>query len=126
MNVFCVFSGAYSDRGMIGVFSTRELAQEYIDREKMCGRYEIDDEPIEEELDKIKPRNTVTIRIENGEARIYYAWLPPTEGDGWVSNTGYDGRDDYIVTVNFNPDTEVMIKAARDRLASWKALKEGI
>lgn len=35
MQVYIVEKGEYSDRGIIGVFSTKEKAQEYIDMEKI-------------------------------------------------------------------------------------------
>lgn len=126
-SVFTVFSGSYSDRGMIGVFSTRELAQEYIDREKACGNREIDDEPGEETLDEVKPRNMACVLLERGEPKIYDTGWSPIEDEGFVRKYGYlDDNPGYIVSVNFNPDFDVMVKSARDRLAQWKALNAGI
>lgn len=40
MQVFVVTSGEYSDYGINAIFSTKEKAQEYIDRMEFCSSYE--------------------------------------------------------------------------------------
>ena len=40
MQVFAVMCGEYSDYSCCGIFSTKEKAQEYIDRMEFCSSYE--------------------------------------------------------------------------------------
>ena len=40
MQVFAVMCGEYSDYCCCGIFSTKEKAQEYIDRMEFCSIYE--------------------------------------------------------------------------------------
>ena len=122
MTVYAVFSGEYSDRCLMGIFSTKENAQAFIDTARLSD-HGIDDEPIEYELDKLKPIDTIILAIDvNGNPsipEIFYAYSD--FDDMGVCDTTYG---EYYVEVNYNPDKQVMYKSAFDKLASWKARKE--
>lgn len=123
MTVWTVWSGSYSDRGMAGVFSTKEKAEAYIQVAKHFYS-ELDDEPIEYVLDEqLGEKERYCVRIEKGSGNIM--------NPGWffVYDSGADVQeqdDCYEVWVNFQYDYDRMIKAARDKLAEYKAREAGI
>ena len=125
MTVYAVFSGEYSDRCLMGIFSTKENAQAFIDTARLSD-HGIDDEPIEYELDKLKPIDKIIVAIDSDgkpsipdRFEVFYAYSD--FDDMGVCDTTYG---EYYVEVNYNPDRQVMYKSAFDKLASWKARKE--
>ena len=70
MKVYTVWEGSYSDRKMTAVFSSYELADKFIQARKVVDFFEVDDKPIEFEIDKI---------IVNDEPTVIYldSWLEP-------------------------------------------------
>lgn len=122
MTVWTVWSGSYSDRGMAGVFSTKEKAEAYIQVAKHIY-FELDDEPIEYVLDEqLGEKERYCVRLEKGSGNI----MNP---EWFVCDCGVDveEQDDcYEVFVNFQYDYDRMVKAARDKLAEYKAREAGI
>jgi len=58
--VYVVTSGCYSDYGIVGIFSSPEMAQEYIDLEKSLGKYSDLNEIEEWGLDDLRPSKVHT------------------------------------------------------------------
>jgi len=68
MKVYVITSGEYSDYGIIGVMSSLEAAQEYVDKHKQADNSKIND--LEEyELDAINPNDLEL--IDYWEATIF-------------------------------------------------------
>ena len=119
MKVYCVFRGEYSDRSLEAIFSTRRKAEAYIKRMQTVSSYDyVDDEPIGYELNETAPCEYVR----------FLFWT-----DGEMEQAGFDERKEpYInygkvnVTVKYNPDKEVMEKAARDAYYKFKAEQENV
>lgn len=123
MIVYAVFSGSYSDRGLDAIFSTKDKAEAYILRRKTYGALydEVDDDPIEYELDEAKGVEVVYIEKTDGGFEIYrdYGWY---EQDGDVQ----EGSEGVIIKVKYNADPNVVMKAAQDKYYAWKAQKHGV
>ena len=127
MKVYCVFrgeysDGEYSDRTLEAIFSTRRKAKEYIKRNRTINSYvydSIDDEPIEYDLDEAKIYSFVVFRFYGdkitGRAEFVEKYRDPYEQSGKV-----------YVTVKYNPNIEVMEKAAIDRYNQFQAGAEGL
>ena len=60
--IFVVYSGDYSERSAVGYFTTRELAQEYIEHERKFDG-ELDGKIYEEELDLPSNKNKTFIYL---------------------------------------------------------------
>ena len=125
MTVYAVFSGEYSDRCLMGIFSTKDKAQLFIDTARLSDHH-VDAEPIEYELDKLKPIDKIIVAIDSygnpsipDRFEIFYAYSD--FDDMGVCDTTYG---EYYVEVNYNPDKQVMYKSALDKLAAWKARNE--
>jgi len=127
MKVYTVHEGAYSDRTLMGIFSTKELAEEFIQRRKSINRYsarKMDIEPDEWELD-LEMIQCCNVSFIDGIWRV----TGPTEGDAplideWdIYPTAEKG---YAIRVHYDDDKERMIKAAQDIFATWKAEQAGI
>lgn len=123
MTVWTVWSGSYSDRGMDGIFSTKEKAEEYIAVAKHFDS-DLDDEPIEYVLDKpenVTERQCIRFSKDTGdimEARWFFVY---------DSGADVQEQDDcYEVFVNFQYNFDRMVKAARDKLAEYKAREAGV
>ena len=121
MKVYSVWKGEYSDRAMIGVFSTYEKAEAYRQAMALVCK-SIDDEPDEHEVDDVLKTCFIDIRLtESGELhRCQYGYTRETETEIYL-NEGV-----YSIPVLFQFDKDRMIKAARDKLAQFKALKAGL
>ena len=74
MQVFVVTSGEYSDYGINAIFSTKEKAQEYIDRMEFCSSYEeyynihewtVDDVPTEIPTNDLCLFNGKVVRLDD-------------------------------------------------------------
>lgn len=119
MKVYCVFRGEYSDRNLEAIFSTKRKAEAYIKRMQSVSSYDkVDDEPVEYELNETAPCEYVR----------FFFWL-----GGEMEKAGFVGyQDPYInygkvyVTVKYNPDKEVMEKAARGAYYKFKAEQESL
>ena len=129
MTVYAVFKGCYSDRDLMGIFSTEKLAYDFIERGKIFYNHDyLDDSPTEYVLDELKPMESFIVRIEKDNASVLDSW-----DDYNRKNIGLSGvyviddyEEEYDVLVNYNPDVNVMIKAACDKLTAWKASEAGI
>ena len=122
MKVYCVFRGEYSDRSLEAIFSTRRKAHAYINRNNTIDEYtynRIDDDPIEYELDEAKIYSFVVFRFYGnkitGSAEFVEKYRDPYEQGGVVR-----------ITVKYNPDKEVMEKAASDAYYKFKAEQENL
>ena len=120
-SVWMVTSGCYSDYGVDGLFSTREKAQEYYEVQSVCRRYV--HTPQEVELDRwdgLAPEY-VTITQYNEQWMVSeYIELPEE------TPIREDDDGELFVRVKFNKDLSVMIKAAQDAYALYRAEKEGL
>lgn len=120
MQVFGVTAGCYSDRDTVAMFSSKEKAQEYIDKMKVFDRninsgihaYEVD-EPVSIEY--------VMGVWEDGDIEFRELVESIT-----YPRQSYLDFDEVVFKVPFNMDIEVMKKSVRDQYAMWKAQKEGI
>lgn len=138
--VYCVFSGAYSDRSLHAVFSSYDKAMEYIKIQKAFFDREVDDEPIEYDMDKPNDISTVVYSVTvvkddfNGSYSIsdvkpnndWYQYDEDISEEPCDTYTAQDGFTYLNVKVNFNPDYSVMEKAVRDKVMSYLANKEGM
>lgn len=125
MKVYTVWSGCYSDMDMIGVFSTRELAQEYIDYMQNIDN-DIHSEPEEHEVDEIKVAEKADFVI-NGPDEYFVDYAKIFDRDDFDIHLGtLFGENYYRIGVNINKNKDVMIKAARDKLAMRKAREAGL
>lgn len=119
MKVYCVFRGEYSDRSLEAIFSTRRKAEEYIKRMQSVSSYDyVDDEPIEYELNETAPCEYVEFLFyEDGEimSSSFGVYKDPHLHYGRVK-----------ITVKYNPNKEVMEKAARDAYYKFKAEQENV
>src|SRR5574344_1231110 len=131
--VYCVFSGAYSDRSLHAVFSSYDKAMGYIKIQKAFFDREVDDEPIEYDMDKPNDTSTVVYSVTvvkddfNGSYSISdvkpnndrYQYDKDISVDPYNPYTEKDGFTYLNVKVNFNPDYSVMEKAVRDKVMSY-------
>lgn len=122
MTVWTVWKGYYSDQVMDAVFSTKEKAEQYIELMKHLDN-DYNDFPEEYVVDQPKKENErVSIRITksgevlHGYGLYFYAGKEEVE----------ERKDHFIVWVNFQYDYDRMVKAARDKLAEYKAREAGI
>ena len=124
MKVYCAFVGCYSDRRLVGVFSTKEKGKACLDAMRMFGGWsDPDDEPRVYEMDEANlDENTVWISVTEAGEIVSGDWY------GWRDDdVSYDEMDHcYIVRVAFQPDRERMEKAVRDKIAAFKAREAGI
>lgn len=127
MKVWIVQEGDYSDKCIIGVFSTETKAGEYIKAKQVtnelvsysCSGYDLDESKI--------PESIWFVVDECGEITVSddeYDTLP--EGFGTDAKGDYRIKEWCYIRVHFNLDREVMEKAVRDKYAFFKAQKEGI
>lgn len=126
MKVYVVTSGEYSDYGINAIFSTKEKAQEYIDRGDKLGmnysygyqieEYELDENAtVEFVLANYSPRGNAfsfSYMDEDSAAQTY-----PKETWGGLA---------FIFKVRYNPNISVMKKSVYDQYARFKAEKEGL
>lgn len=123
MKVFVVYTGEYSDRSIRGIFSTKEKAQEAIQVIKDTDKWDCDSvsDPIEYELDSFLPPNEVVFVYDETKGTWELGY-----GNLFIDGSGfyYDEEDKhYYVSVNYNPNKEVMLKAARDYYMMFRAEK---
>lgn len=134
MKAYITSRGTYSDWTITGVFSSKEKAQEYIDSMSVIeddtnhtiDEYEVDSDAKPEYAVVIiyldNNRDEITKYNQYHQSRlkdrdVYY--VDDVECAPWESAH-------YVVKVNSNLNKEVMIKAAYDKIAEYKAQKEGI
>jgi len=126
MKVFVVTHGEYSDFGISAMFSSKEKAQEYINKRMVydngyfgvnqyISEYELDVATIPEVLVGIYTVNTGGISFQE---RMFHS---EDESPSYL-----DGIDEFICYVHFNPNIGVMKKSVYDQYAQWKALREGV
>ena len=130
-SIWIVTEGDYSDNHIVGVFSTKEKAYEYYYshvEESAEHRYTSYYEPEEYSLDKV---STITRCIVSAvkEKGIWCFYISGTFDDN-DRECGYvyekSKRKEYWITVSYNPNREVMKKAAQDYLFKYLARQEGI
>jgi len=119
--VWVVTKGSYSDKEIVGVFSTEEKANDFYQLHKVFDddmnepeSYELDSQIIITSMCAIKTNNC-------------YNWI----FEEWVSGNSESISEDkdrfyYAVKINFNSDINIMKKSADDRVAFLKAQKEEI
>lgn len=134
MKVYAVFEGCYSDRSLDSVFSTKEKAQDFIDFNIKFGNGEIDDEPFEFILNECNyPEKVFLSKVlaTTNEVNYRKKWerIHSEHEEGIFKEKPYFSKiieSVAYVTVRYNKNFDVMIKAANDKLAMLKAEKEGI
>lgn len=115
MRVYAVYSGCYEDHHLIGLFSTKERAQEAIDivkkTEKWLGE-DIDEKPIPIELDTFKAPELVYFEYDEN----LDSWsLSNLKFSGEANDFNYFPEDkQFFVMVAYNPDPEVMLNTAKE------------
>jgi hypothetical protein len=130
MTVWTVHSGSYSDRGLDGIFSTKELAEALIKKKKTFGPVgydSVDDTPEEWTLDTQGPMEFAYYVYHDGNTEPY-------KND--IFDRGFKSEDfvfdvviwcsNVIVRVRYNEDMTVMEKAAIDKYNIWKAATAGL
>ena len=126
MKVYVLTRGEYSDYHIIGVYSTREKAQEVCD--VMCGNGTIYDAPqIEEyELDELSPSmGYMGVRYAPEDNSIHYCGFNFWKGDDRIIS--YANPPEFVCYLPYSPrlsDPNVLLKAAQDRYMKWKAEQE--
>lgn len=78
--VWLVTSGAYSDYGISGVFSSEKLARDYIDLHEAPNDYRIEEYPLD------NPGEHLMVEIRNG-LRAWHIHMDPKTGDGVGDNS---------------------------------------
>ena len=126
MKVYVLTQGKYSDYHIVGIYSTKEKAQEL--RDAICASGGYWDEPqIEEyELDVLNPSMgymRVGYTPENNTVHTY--------GLNFVSGTdgicNYGKVPEFFCFLPYSPrlsNPDVLLKAAQDRYMKWKAEQE--
>ncbi|PKL76789.1 MAG: hypothetical protein CVV27_08445 [Candidatus Melainabacteria bacterium HGW-Melainabacteria-1] len=132
--VYVVTSGEYSDYQIHGVFSTEELAQDYIDLCRTAGIWRYEDSDIEEwplNTLKAQTRYRAWVRLESGEHHGAVETTTSADGGelpGHVMENVYAGnpgkRTDIVCGMGASPDAA--IKSALDHRAKILAEREGI
>src|SRR5574344_935725 len=133
MKVYITSSGHYSDWMITGVFSSMQKAQEYIDTMSVVDDY-TNDTIDEYEVDSAaKPEYAAILIYPDVDKFIIenYEDYQSFFNDGDVFHKDAiksipESREHYIVRVNFNLNNKVMIKAAHDKIAEYKAMEEGV
>lgn len=126
MKVYVLTQGEYSDYHIVGIYSTKEKAQELCDAMRNSGTYW--DEPhIEDyELDVLNPSMgymRVGYTPEDNSVRAY--------GLCFISGTdsilNYGKTPEFFCFLPYSArlsDPNVLLKAAQDRYMQWKAEQE--
>lgn len=126
MKVYVVTQGEYSDYHIIGVYSTKEKAQELYDAMRKSGTYW--DEPhIEDyELDELTPTaGYVCVGYTPEHNTIHSYGFNFSHCQDSVSS--YSNPPEFICYLPYSPrlsDPKVLLKAAQDRYMQWKAEQE--
>lgn len=71
-NIFIVTSGDYSDYGISAVFSTRDLAEEYVQRNG--SDYRVEEYPVDEPIDREERIWEVLLEIDNHNVVSCQSW----------------------------------------------------
>jgi len=131
MKVYIIYSGEYSDRCIAGVFSTKEKAQAYIDERAILE--DLGGFIHEEEVDPEVPKRPNKIymwaqRIGNRPLKFNMDGEVGEEDEESIEIDGFgdESWESIQVHVNYNPNLDVMKKAALDRYYMLKAEKEGL
>jgi hypothetical protein len=126
MKVYVLTQGEYSDYHIIGVYSTKEKAQEVCDA-MQASRTFWDKPQIEDyELDELSPSMgcvCVGYTPEHNTARSYGFIF----ASGTDSINSYTKPPEFMCYLPYSPrlsDPNVLLKAAQDRYMKWKAEQE--
>lgn len=126
MKVYVLTQGEYSDYHIVGIYSTKEKAQELCDA--ICASYTFWDKPqIEEyELDERSPSMGYVCVGYMPEGNIIHGY-GFNFGCGVDSVASYSKSPEFICYLPYSPrfsDPKVLLKAAQDRYIQWKAEQE--
>ncbi len=129
MKVWAVFEGSYSDRELVGVFSSIKKAEDYRRIRKALDRdVDMIEKPIGYELDKGEGGKIAILHFKNGKFEsIQPYWGDEKKDVEIVTIPRGKFIDEYaVVMVYANIDKKVMIKAACDKLVEFKAAEKGL
>ena len=136
MKVYVVTQGTYSDYGLVGIFSTKEKAMEFLEKQ---GRWDYDlnssENDIEEyELDGLHYNQFVCVKWYVGGRCYFYE----TEGefpDRYIAS-GWDGKETFEFCLpvdhraflhnSYAERQKHCEKIAQDRYAKFKAERAGL
>ena len=122
MKIWTVWSGEYSDRRLLAVFSTYDKAEEFRKATAIFEGDRIDSEPIEHEVDKIPDSvSRFCINLDKDGNHVGGSDWSWQNEDVEVETEGM-----FHIKVNFSLNPDVMLKAARDKLTAYKAREAGI
>lgn len=125
-SVWIVTEGDYSDNHIVGVFSTKEKADEYYKLHSGLSTHSSYYEPEEYIVDAINvcPQTCqITATKRNGE--LVFRTKECFDDNNSIGRvTLYNGY--YYIIVSYNPDETIMFKSAQDYLFKYLAEKEGL
>lgn len=136
MKVFVVWAGEYSDRQILGTFSTEEKAKEFIAYRKKFGDNRIDNEPDPHELDM--PENPSWIGPEAvdcaefhfmrtaGTFRLVGRGFSQEKTDGPMVADEHVGFPIYVYVPINGREPDVLLKIAQDALYQSIAGRYGV
>ena len=122
MKVFLVEEGEYSDRRVVGVFSTEEKAKHYCEKIDAGADWE------EIEIDKeVKPEYWFNVGISLYTGQIFYCDHTTFEKEKSITEHGIDlynrYKEVYINVKTPARDRDHAIKIAADKRREWIATK---
>ena len=126
MKVYIVTRGEYSDYHIVGVYSTKEKAQEICDAISTSGTYWDEPQVEEYEMDELTLAMGyvgVGYTPEDNTARAYGFNF----AHGTDSMNNYGKTPEFICYLPYSPrlsNPDALLKAAQDRYMQWKAEQE--
>lgn len=134
MTVYVITEGEYSDYHIVGIYSTRKLAEDTLKLLKAhSGRYYYYNDVEEWDLDTYQPQHTflqVSYYYDSNEVHSLFVDQPMEFDRYYHSNNDNSRRyNAFMFTIPYNPrldDELVLRKVAQDRFAAWKAERANI
>ena len=126
MKVYVLTQGEYSDYHIVGVYSTKEKAQELCDAMRTNGTLWDEPQVEEYELNELTPTMghvCVGYTPEHNTVHSYGFNF----GQGTDAINSYAQPPEFICYLPYSPrlsDPKVLLKAAQDRYMQWKAEQE--
>ena len=126
MKVYILTQGEYSDYHIVGVYSTKEKAQELCDAMRTNGTLWDEPQVEEYEMDELTPTMGyihIGYTPENNSIHSYGFTFAHISD----SIFPYAKPPEFMCTLPYSPrlsDPKVLLKAAQDRYMQWKAEQE--
>lgn len=116
MTIYMVSYGSYSDYTVVGAFSTKELAQEFINSRKKLSWIYSDAQIEEYEVDK--KINELTIFGVSEHYDRWHSWF--CEDNNHELNKVIEGINTYSIYIVAKDEKEAL-KKGHDLIMQWKA-----